>query len=162
MFQENNLFLHNDTFLSIQVLKYWLQPFHLTYSLSPFFFITFSTLFHLLFFNSFLFQKFRFCARHRVFNFLIKKALSDPRRVKDFAKMFSYFEILTLTPTSNLESPLLFSLRKPIYVIYFTSTGFILIVLWYVLLLLFTMSSNLSICTIFDKSYICKFCSLRS
>ena len=32
----------------------------------------------------------------------------------------------------------------------FTSTGFILIVLWYVLLYLLTMSSNLSIYTFFE------------
>ena len=32
----------------------------------------------------------------------------------------------------------------------FTSTGFILIALWYVLLYLLTLSSNLLICTYFD------------
>ena len=64
--------------------------------------------------------------------------------------MFLYFDVLTISPILNLGSLLLISLLEAIYVLDFTSTGFILIVLWYELLYLLTISSNLSIYTFFD------------
>ena len=63
--------------------------------------------------------------------------------------------------TIYLGPSLLISLLNSIYVLDFTSTGFISVVLWHLLLHLFTVSSNLLIDT-FLKSYICKFYSLSS
>ena len=58
--------------------------------------------------------------------------------------MFLYFVILTMSPILNL-GPL-----SLLYLLFdFTSTSFILIVLWYVLLYLLTISSNLRIYTFF-------------
>ena len=53
--------------------------------------------------------------------------------------MFLYFDILTISPILNLESLLLISLLESIYVFGFTPKGFVLIVLWYILLYLLTM-----------------------
>ena len=64
--------------------------------------------------------------------------------------MFLYFDALTWSPASNLGSYWLFSLSKSIYMLDFTSTGFTLILLWYLLLYLLTISSNLSMYTFFD------------
>ena len=64
--------------------------------------------------------------------------------------MFLYFHILTISPILNLGSSTLILLLESIYVLDFTSTGFILIVLLYVLLYLLTISSYLSIYTFFD------------
>ena len=49
---------------------------------------------------------------------------------------------------------LFYSLLKSIYVLDFTSAGFILVVLWYVLLYLLTISAKLLIYTIFDTEVI--------
>ena len=49
------------------------------------------------------------------------------------AKIFFYFDILTWPASSNLKSLLIFSTLKLIYWLDFTSIGFILIVLWFVL-----------------------------
>ena len=46
------------------------------------------------------------------------------------------------------------SLLESIYVLGFTSTGFALIVLWYALLYVLTISSNLSIYTFLDTEVI--------
>ena len=61
--------------------------------------------------------------------------------------MFLYFEILTVSPILNLAPLLFISLSDSIYLFDFTSTGFILIVLWYVILYLLTLTilSSLSI-----------------
>ena len=64
--------------------------------------------------------------------------------------MFLYFDILTLLTILNFGSSSLISLLESIYVLDFTSTDFILIILSYVLLCLLTISSNLSIYTFFD------------
>ena len=61
-----------------------------------------------------------------------------------------YFDILTISLISNLGSLLLVSLVESIYVFDFTSTGFILIVQWYVLFYLSNMSSHLSIYMFFE------------
>ena len=60
-----------------------------------------------------------------------------------FAKTFLYFDILT-SRILNLGF-LSISLLESIFMFYFTSTGFILIVLCYVLLYLLTISYNSSI-----------------
>ena len=61
--------------------------------------------------------------------------------------MFLYFEIPTVSPILNLGPLLFISLSDSIYLFDFTSTGFILIVLWYVILYLLTLTilSSLSI-----------------
>ena len=64
--------------------------------------------------------------------------------------MFIYFDALTWSQISNLGSYWLFSLSKSIYMLDLTSIGFNLILLWYLLLYLLTMSSNLSMYTFFD------------
>ena len=61
-----------------------------------------------------------------------------------------YFDILTISLILKLGSLLLVSLVESIYVFDFTSAGFILIVLWYVLLYLSNISSHLSIYTFFE------------
>ena len=61
-----------------------------------------------------------------------------------------YFDILTISLISKLGSLLLVSLVESIYVFDFKSTGFILIVQWYVLLYLSNISSHLSIYTFFE------------
>ena len=53
-----------------------------------------------------------------------------------FAKIFSYFNILTISTIFNLEYFSLFSLLESIYVHDYILTGLILIMLWYVLLYL--------------------------
>ena len=64
--------------------------------------------------------------------------------------MFLYLDIITISPILNVGSLSLISLLESIYVLDFTSTGFILTVLWYVLLYLLAISSNLSTYTFFD------------
>ena len=54
--------------------------------------------------------------------------------VHPLAKMFLYFDILTWSQTLNLGSLLLTSLIEPIYVLSLASTGYILIVLWCLLI----------------------------
>ena len=61
-----------------------------------------------------------------------------------------YFDILTISLILKLGSLLLVSLVESIYVFDFTSTGFILIVLWYVFIYLSNISSHLSIYTFFE------------
>ena len=58
--------------------------------------------------------------------------------------MFLYFDILTKSPILNFGSLWLISLLKSIYVFDFTSTSSVLIVLWYILLYLLSIWSNLS------------------
>ena len=87
--------------------------------------------------------------------FLITTTSSDQFGVHSLAKLFFYLEILTWSPTLNLGSLSSTSLLacysiEWIYVLSSTSAGFILIVLWYILLYSFTTSFNLSIYTFFD------------
>ena len=60
--------------------------------------------------------------------FLVTKNFSDHFGAQSFAKMFR-FDILTISPTLNLGSLSSTSLLESIYVLDFTSTGLILIVL---------------------------------
>ena len=95
------------------------------------------------------------------FTFLITKTSSDKFGENPLAKL--YLEIPSWSPTLNLRSLQFFSLLEcnsieSIYVLNLTSTGLILILLWYVLLYSLTMSFNLSIYAFFDiKSCICRF-----
>ena len=73
--------------------------------------------------------------------FLIRKTSSDQFGVYLFAKMFLYFDLLTISLILNLGFWLLISLLESIHVLDFTWTGFIKIVLWYVLLYLLAISS---------------------
>ena len=94
--------------------------------------------------------------------FTSKKRLPTNLEHSVFANILLYFDILVWSPTLNIEPSLLFFLFKSIYMFGFTSTGFVLIVLWYVLLYLLIISSNLSIYLfLMLKSCISKFCSLR-
>ena len=71
------------------------------------------------------------------------------------AKIFFYIEILTWPPTLNSGSlSLECNSIGSINVLSSTSTGFIVIVLWYVLFHSFAKSSNLSIYTFFDTEVI--------
>ena len=61
--------------------------------------------------------------------FLIRKTSQDQFGVYPFAKMISYFDILTVSPISDLELLLLNSSLESKYLPYFTSTCFIVTVL---------------------------------
>ena len=74
--------------------------------------------------------------------FLITKSSSDQFGVCPLAKLFLYFHILAWSPTWNIVSLSLTCLIELIYTLFLRSTVFILIVLWYVLLYSFTISSN--------------------
>ena len=150
------------SFLSIQLLKDLSQPSHLTYTLLPFLFIIFSTLNSFRFFLCFFFIKrcnnfFPFkitnhiSSRHSVFNFFNHKNVFRPIWNIAFGKVvFVFWHSQNIT---NFIS--LIYLLELIYVFDFTSTGFILIVLWYVLLHLVTISFNLSIYTFFGIQFMC-------
>ena len=84
------------------------------------------------------------------FNFFNQKKFFRPIWGIIFYKMFLYFDILTWSWTLNLGFSLSFYLLKLIYVLEFTSACFILTILWYVLLYLFSILSNLSIYTFFE------------
>ena len=71
--------------------------------------------------------------------FSITKTSSDQFGVYPLAQIFLYLEILTRSPTLNLESLSLTSFLKSIYVLSLTLTGLILIVLCYVLLYSFNI-----------------------
>ena len=62
-----------------------------------------------------------------VLTFLIIKTSSDHFGTKPFAKIFFYFDILTISPISNLGFLSLISLLESIYALGFTSTGFIVL-----------------------------------
>ena len=64
--------------------------------------------------------------------------------------MFLYVHILTISSILNSGSLSLIPSLKVICVTDFTSTGLILIFLWYVLLYIFPLSSNLLIYSFFD------------
>ena len=83
------------------------------------------------------------CAWVCVFNFFNHKNFFRPIQNISFSKIFLYLETLTWSPTLNLESLSLTYLSL-------TSTGFNIIVLWYVLLYSFTISFNLLMYTLFD------------
>ena len=78
------------------------------------------------------------------------KTSSDQFGTYSFAKMFLYFDILAISPILNLGSSSLNSFLELIYALDYTSAGFTLIVLWYVLLYLLTISCSFSMYTIFN------------
>ena len=90
----------------------------------------------------------KICSWHSIYISLITKTSSDQFRVWPFAKIFLYFDLLTLSPTLNLGSLSLCSTPYSIYVLGWTSSGFIFIIL-HVLLQLSTISSSLSMYTFF-------------
>ena len=91
------------------------------------------------------------CQWYCLFDFFNNKNVCWPiLLLKNVSKTFLYFAILTESITLNLGSLSLFSTSKSVYVFDVTSIWFILIVLWYVLLYLLTISFNLSIYTFFD------------
>ena len=72
-----------------------------------------------------------------IFNFFYHKNIFRPTcLVSFFAKMFLYLDILTTSTILNLGSLSSIYWLELIYMFDFSSTGFILIVLWYVLLCL--------------------------
>ena len=94
------------------------------------------------------------CLWHSIFNFFTYKNFFWPIRSIDFCKnvfvfWYSYlisnfkFRIIAITFFIRVNTRIIFSL-----------TGFILIVLWYVLLYLLTILSNPSIYTVFDNKVI--------
>ena len=87
------------------------------------------------------------CPQNNILTFCNHKNLFRPiwnkpiyKNVFIFCYIFIFFDVGYFSLISLLES---------IYVLDFTSAGFILIVLWYVLLYLWTRSSNLSIYAFF-------------
>ena len=141
-------------------------PFHLTYNLSHFFVITFSILNSLW---SYFFQFFswkvaisfsikiinKICPRHNIFKFFLHENFFVPIWRKNVCKnmfMFWYFNNITsfkfrisITKFNMFD----FDFDFTVNVFDFISTGFFLIVLWYVLLHLLTIWPNLSINTYF-------------
>ena len=89
--------------------------------------------------------------------FVITIASSDQFGTQPFAKMFLYFDVLTWLPALNLWSLSVTFLLELMYVFDVTSTGFISVVLWNLLLHLLTISSNLSMYKLFDIESIYKF-----
>ena len=82
----------------------------------------------------------KICPRHCIFNFFNLKNFFIPIWSVTFCQSILYFYILTISLILNLGSLLLISLLEPMYLLDFTLAGFILIVLWYVLLYLLTIS----------------------
>ena len=133
---------------------------------NPFFLhYLFNTVLFLICFLQFFFhQKFQQIVYSTVFltslitiflTLLITSTSSGHFGTQSFAKIFLNFDIPTWLSTLNLVFlSLFFYQNQSIYMLEFTSAGFILIVLWYVLLYLLTMSSNLSIHTFFNIEFI--------
>ena len=120
-----------------------MYPFHSTYNLLTFLLITFSIINFSLICFQFFFVKYsnnfftvkiinNMCPQHNIFNFFNLKTSSDQFGVQTISKIFLYFDILTISPISNLGFLLLISLLDSIYVLGFTPTGVILTVLWYI------------------------------
>ena len=133
-------------FLLIQLLNE-LQPFLIECS-------NICLIFFLLFFiprskNFLSIKVFYYIYPGPIFNFFNHKTSSDKFEEQTFAKTFLDFDILTWLPTLKLGSSPLFSLPKPIYVLDILSASYILIVLWYILLYLLTISPDFWICTFF-------------
>ena len=81
---------------------------------------------------------------------LITKTSSDQFGVYPLAKISLYFWYSYTTTNFKFRIFIITFLTKLIYVLFLTSPSFILIVLWYVLPYLFTISSNVSKYTFFD------------
>ena len=152
------------SFLSIQLLNELFYPFHLTYNLSPFFLITFSILnsFWFVFCNAFSWNvptvssplRSLITYVHRIvfLTFFNHKKFFRPIWSVNFCKnVFTFWNSNSITNFNfrifiiNFLSRLIDFLIDWLYLFDFTSTGYILLVLRYVLLYLLTISSNLSI-----------------
>ena len=135
---------------------------HIVYHLFSWLHIQILTLFDLSF--AFLFICFKnffsikvfycVCLRNSIFTFFDHKNFFRAIWRATFFKIVFMFWYSYMVANLNLGSLSFFSTSKIIDVHECTSTGFILIVLWYVLLCLLTISSNLSIYTFFDIKFI--------
>ena len=140
------------------------KPFNVIYNLLPFYYF-FNSKLCLIFFFEKLFNNFSnivdfYYIRppHSIFSFFNHKTFFRPIWSVTFSKNVLHFDIFKWLTTSNLGSLSLFS----IYVLDFTSTGFILTVLRYALLYSLTKSSIVSIYIfLILKSYISRFYSPR-
>ena len=149
-----NILLFIMPFFIYVAIKGIIVSFSFNIHLSPFFLSTFSTL------NCFWFVFDLFLQNIPIISlplgslityvpstvfltFLITKISSDQFGVYPFAKIFLYVHILIISAIFNLESFSLYSWLESRYFYDFTSTGFILIVLWYEVLHLLMISSNL-------------------
>ena len=93
------------------------------------------------------------------FTFLITNISADQLGVYPLTKIFVCFDILIWSPTFNVRSLSLISLSILVYVLSLTSKGLNLIVLWYVLLYSFTISSMKTFFIL--QSYAYKICFLK-
>ena len=88
------------------------------------------------------------CLRHSIFNFFNQKNFFRPIWSVTFCKnVFIFWYSKNIT---NFKFKIFISLLESICILDVTRIGVILILLWYVLLYLLTISSNLSINTFFD------------
>ena len=90
------------------------------------------------------------CPLSKILTSVVTETSSDQFETWRFVKIFLYLDILTIWRTLNSGSLSLISWLEPIHELGFIWTRFILIILWYVLLYLLTISTNLSIYTFFD------------
>ena len=90
------------------------------------------------------------CPWSSVFDFCVHRSFFLPIWSVSFSENVFVFDILIWSPTLNLGSLSLLFLPESNYRLFLTSAGFIVIVLWYILLYLFPISSNLSIYTFYD------------
>ena len=144
------------TFLPIQLLNQLSCPFHLTYGLSPFPFIIFLTLNYFWFvFCNFLCKTFQqFLCPYFTNNMSTEKFFKLFNH-KNFFRLIwniAFCQIVFIFWNSNNIT----NFKFRVFIINFftrddlASTSFILIVLWYVLLYLLIILSNLSIYIFFD------------
>ena len=138
---ENNYFLYNNIIFINPTIKWiiitlpfdlWFIAFSFNYFFYPnFVLFCFSQFFFIKCSSDFFTVKItnKICLRHSVFNFINHKNFFRPISNIAFCKNI-YISIL------NLGLSLLTSLLKSRYILGFTSAGFILMILWYVLLYL--------------------------
>ena len=139
-------------------------PFNLEF-ITFFLYYFFNCKFILICFLQFVFAKYfnkvfsikiinEICLRYSIFNFFNHKNLFRPIWSVNFAKATLYFDILKLSQILSLRFLLLTFLLESINVFDLRSSGVALDVVWYVLLCLLTISSNLSIYTFFETEVI--------
>ena len=134
----------------------------MTYNLSLFLMVTFSTLNFVWFaFLQFFFEKHssnffnvksinNIYPRNSIFNFFHNEDFFIPIWRVTFCKDIFLSWYSYIVTNFKLTISIIFSSLKLIHVLEFTSTGFILIVLWHVLLHSLTISSNLTMYIFFD------------
>ena len=132
--------IYSKYFLLIQLLNGLLYLFHLIYFNSKLFLICFLQ----FFFVNFLSIKIvnNISPWHSIFNFFNHKSFFKPICRVTFCKNIFIFWYSNNTTNFKFRIFSWFSLIESMYALDFTSTGFILIVLWYVLLCLLTISST--------------------